>query len=574
MNHDPPAAEAEPSLQSMVSSPDSASLARRRSTFSTSYASTTSSSSPELTTDTVITPESDDEPPSSSIVPKIEELDESPLDEIEESKTIVNGQITLPTPRKRGRPRKHPLVEQKKSSHARSKTGCGTCRRRKKKCDETKPNCLNCEKNNVVCDGYEPKQPWRSGKQKAVTVRSTVPTDLPMLVDGVDGSVDQLFFQHFTCQVGKVLSLTDHQNPFLEIIVPMAMSHTGLMHSLLYLSGSCLIANEQSPKYEWEQRSEHHSSKAMRLLQQDLADTTKPADGQDAVATVGDPSIAQTLVLCLQTVAAGDLTGSYRFHLNAMKEMLTRQKQALPNEQLRQFILEFLIYHDYSSSITSLSNPLDQRSADLMAGFKLPGFIIQPQAGTLLGVLDGLFGFISRIRRLRDSIRERRDRGAGHWWDDTIMHEAFEIDNALRQWSCVHPPDSPRYAASLLYRQCTWIYLHRTIQLSKPSPTFKQAVDEGLTYLRMLPWDTDDGSAQAILLMPLFLLGCAAFEPGQRPEISRAFERLQTWSNLGNIRYAREIVEEVWQMMDQGREDETWDWETIIANRGWDFLVT
>lgn len=352
------------------------------------------------------------------------------------------------------------------------------------------------------------------------------------------------------------------------------MSHTGLMHSLLYLSGSCLIASEELQRYEWEQRSEHHSSKAMRLLQQDLADTTTPAAGEDsAIAAVGDPSIAQTLVLCLQTVASGDLTGSYRFHLNAMKEMLTRQRQALPNEQLRQFILEFLIYHDYSSSITSLTNPLDQRSADLMADFKLPGFI-QPQAGTLLGVLDGLFGFISRIRRLRDKIRERRDLGPGHWWDDTIMHEAFQIDNSLRQWTCIHSPDSPRYAASLLYRQCTWIYLHRTIQLSKSSPTFKQAVDEGLGYLRMLPWDTDDGSTQAILLMPLFLLGCAAFEPDQRPEISQAFERLQSWSNLGNIRHAREIVEQVWQMMDQGREDETWDWETIIANRGWDFLVT
>jgi hypothetical protein len=257
-----------------------------------------------------------------------------------------------------------------------------------------------------------------------------------------------------------------------------------------------------------------------------------------------------------------------------MKEMLTRHKQALPNEQLRQFILEFLIYHDYSSSITSLANPLDQRSLDLMDDFKLPEFMIQPQAGTLLGVLDGLFGFISRIRHLRDQIRQRRANGQGHWWDQPIINEAFAIDNALREWKCVHSPDSPRYAASLLYRQCTWIYLHRTIQLSHPSPTFKQAVDEGLDYLRMLPWDTDDGSTQSILLMPLFLLGCAAFEAEQRPEISLAFHRLQEWSSLGNIKYARMIVEQVWQMMDEGREEETWDWESIIAKRGWDFLVT
>jgi hypothetical protein len=394
-------------------------------------------------------------------------------------------------------------------------------------------------------------------------------------VEGVDGAVDQMFFQHFTCQVGRVLSLTDHQNPFLEIIVPMAMAHTGLMHSLLYLSGSCLIANEDLRKFEWEQRSEHHSSQAIGLLKEDLAgNASNSPDPTSAIIPIGDPSIAQTLILCLQTVASGDLTGSYRFHLNAMKEMLTRQKQSIPNEQLRQFILEFLIYHDYSSSITSLINPLDQRSIELMDDFKLPMFMIQPQVGVLLGVLDGLFGFISRIRQLRDQIRQRRSSGSGHWWDEPIINEAFAIDNALRQWQCVHPPDSPRYAASLLYRQCTWIYLHRTIQLSRPSPTFKQAVDEGLTYLRMLPWESrDEVSAGSILLMPLFLLGCAAFEEEQRPEISRAFQRLQEWSNLGNIKYARMIVEQIWEMMDQGREEETWDWETIIAKRGWDFLV-
>lgn len=556
---------------------DAQALTRRRSTISSSqYSSTNSSSSPEFMNDSAITPDSEEDAP---VAPKIEQLDEQSISKLEDAKPPLKREDALvpAPPRKRGRPRKHPVVEQKKTSHARSKTGCGTCRRRKKKCDEGKPSCMNCEKNNVFCDGYEAKQPWRSGKQRALTIRtnsSNIPPELPQLVDGVDGSIDQMFFQHFTCQVSRVLSLNDHHNPFLDIIVPMAMSHAGLMHSLLYLSGSCLIAKESIPNWEWVQRQEIHSSKALRLLHQDIASTslTSPAE-ENVVATMSDPSIAQTLILCLQTVCAGDTSGSYRYHLNAMKEMLTTNKRTFPNEQLRQFILEFLLYHDYSSSITSLYNHLDQRSIALMEDFKLPEFMIQPQAGTLLGVLDGLFGFISRIRHLRDQIRQCRGQGMGHWWDLPIVNDAFAIDNALRNWKCVHPPESPRYPASLLYRQCTWIYLHRTIQPSRASDSFRQAVGEGLQYLRMLP-ETDDGSTQSILLMPLFMLGCAAFEPEQRPEIQRAFERLQEWSNLGNIKYARQIVEQLWEMMDQGCEEETWDWETIIAKRGWDFLVT
>jgi Fungal Zn(2)-Cys(6) binuclear cluster domain len=51
---------------------------------------------------------------------------------------------TIASRRPRGRPRKHPKPEQTslaKKPMGRSKTGCITCRRRKKKCDERKPTC-------------------------------------------------------------------------------------------------------------------------------------------------------------------------------------------------------------------------------------------------------------------------------------------------------------------------------------------------------------------------------------------------------------------------------------------------
>lgn len=551
---------------------------------SSQYSSARSSSSPE-NEDDVITPESDDNS-DITIGPKIEELDDDEfgsLNLVEEAKLLSTNDSGQPAARKRGRPRKHPVAETRKTAHTRSKTGCATCRRRKKRCDERKPSCLACEKNNVECEGYEPKRQWRGGKEReravAVAVRANnIPPSLPLMINGVDGKVDELFFQHFQSNVIRVLSVNDNdeKNPFIKHIMPMAMSHVGLMHSLLSLSGSCLVAKTPTGNWEWEERQAHHGGKAMGLLSQDLRDINDKKDDQNAV--VSDPSIAQTLILCLETVCSGDRTGLYRFHLNALKTMLTQSQRKFPNDQLRQFILEFLLYHDYSASITAANYPIDQRSLDLMADFQLPEYMMNAQTpeaatGTLLGVLDGLFGFISRIRALRDQIRARRAVGLANWWDDPIMNDAFKIDSALRAWTCAHPPDSPRYAASLLYRQCAWIYLNRTIQLSRPSAAFKQAVDEGLGYLRMLP-DTQDGSTQSILLMPLFLLGCAAFEPEQRPEISAAFKRLQEWSGLGNISYAREIVEQIWGMMDEGREEETWDWEGIIAGRGWDFLIT
>ena len=42
--------------------------------------------------------------------------------------------------KKRGRPKKHP-IQAPKCKIERTSTGCMTCRRRKKKCDEKKPEC-------------------------------------------------------------------------------------------------------------------------------------------------------------------------------------------------------------------------------------------------------------------------------------------------------------------------------------------------------------------------------------------------------------------------------------------------
>ncbi|KAH8660648.1 fungal-specific transcription factor domain-containing protein, partial [Tricladium varicosporioides] len=49
-------------------------------------------------------------------------------------------------------------------SGSRTKTGCYTCRLRKKKCDEQKPFCLNCRSREILCYGYGTKPEWMNGK--------------------------------------------------------------------------------------------------------------------------------------------------------------------------------------------------------------------------------------------------------------------------------------------------------------------------------------------------------------------------------------------------------------------------
>ena len=90
------------------------------------------------------------------VEPKVELADEDVLmDGLQEAdaesiNAADEGKLVVRQKRPRGRPRKHPLqtLEVTKVQKGRSKTGCITCRRRKKKCDETKPTCeLRCSPN-------------------------------------------------------------------------------------------------------------------------------------------------------------------------------------------------------------------------------------------------------------------------------------------------------------------------------------------------------------------------------------------------------------------------------------------
>lgn len=55
----------------------------------------------------------------------------------------------------------------KRKFHKKSKNGCDHCKRRRVKCDETRPHCLNCKKMSLDCV-YTPVQP-RSRKNSAAT---------------------------------------------------------------------------------------------------------------------------------------------------------------------------------------------------------------------------------------------------------------------------------------------------------------------------------------------------------------------------------------------------------------------
>lgn len=55
-----------------------------------------------------------------------------------------------------------PKVKQRKKNIKRLRTGCWTCRRRGYKCDEGKPECANCTRLKIKCEGYGIRLKWQN----------------------------------------------------------------------------------------------------------------------------------------------------------------------------------------------------------------------------------------------------------------------------------------------------------------------------------------------------------------------------------------------------------------------------
>lgn len=55
-----------------------------------------------------------------------------------------------------------------------SRNGCLTCKLKRRKCDETKPQCLNCCKHNIECGGYATKYKWRLFNEAGSSGETTI----------------------------------------------------------------------------------------------------------------------------------------------------------------------------------------------------------------------------------------------------------------------------------------------------------------------------------------------------------------------------------------------------------------
>ncbi|ETR98331.1 hypothetical protein M419DRAFT_103464 [Trichoderma reesei RUT C-30] len=411
-------------------------------------------------------------------IPKLEPIDDdinledvsaAPLSQTPPNELLGGAPIKQKRPR--GRPRKHPLtpiVNANKVTKGRSKTGCITCRKRKKKCDEAKPRCMNCEKNAVVCEGYHEKQVWKSGRERAeegMSDRKDM-TRLEPIFHGVETAEDKIFWKHYVNHFSNVLTVEgEAKNAFKDIILQLANRHQGLMHSILAASSKhidwdtpygikILQSNPTTSKEALQQRSEYHHDEGMKRMYAEMNQEMDKSNPE--YKTVLAARYGQMMCLLLQTRAEGNPRGDHRVHLQAYKHLV--QHSPPEDSNFLTFITEFFQYHIYADDLFWYP---EKRTERLASEDWEPSAPIHPPR--LLGVADGLFRHLSEITSIRNAIRVNMAGAVDPLVDYTSLYKAAEIDAAIREWTPRWPSGDSRDRVGLLYKQMLWVYLFRTI---------------------------------------------------------------------------------------------------------------
>ena len=151
--------------------------------------------------------------------------------------------------------------------HSRTRSGCLTCRWRKKKCDEEKPRCTGCRRNQLVCEwpgSTSATQGKRNVRKAELVIRSSgsamqcavmqPPDHPPHSISTIRGGSDRpcgltpqsvLLLGHYLEQTVSYFAMRPlNDNPFVTLLLPLGNVDDLLMHGMLAFSGFHLTGKE------------------------------------------------------------------------------------------------------------------------------------------------------------------------------------------------------------------------------------------------------------------------------------------------------------------------------------------
>ncbi|KAL7910544.1 fungal-specific transcription factor domain-containing protein [Trichoderma velutinum] len=483
----------------------------------------------------------------------------------------------------------------------RNRTGCLTCRRRRKRCDGVRDVCGHCIRLNLICHWQGPRDVGegsasssRSLSQRPqVTDHSCVPLTIPIAPapfqflqsdapELARRSLDRKLALRYYVQIFNTMLTTNlENNGFLSVLLPMAIEEKALLDMLIAWSSSHLSLCDDTYRI----KALEHRSTALQSFTASLLKNESP-----------EVSLACCLVFCSMSAVLGD-TAEWRNHLvgaahiirHAWLSSSSSGSPKNPPYEIR-WLLRNFAYHDILMSVTLDREPL------------IPGryWIPQPinELDSYVGLASEPLAMISKISSLNgDAIRQMESSSSCSESDSTssspndtddslfsqtvdLISQAYSIEFELKDWKCPESNSQCLVNLAEAYRSSALIHLYRVMRrrILGTSTELEGKIASQVTsvvfHLEQMPLGC---LPECTSLFPLFMAGGETRSKSTMQFVRERLQHIATYRHFQNAASALSVLEELWLQhtsITGPMTSHLLDWLDIIRRRHWELALS
>ncbi|KAI5271266.1 hypothetical protein E4T47_05444 [Aureobasidium subglaciale] len=509
-------------------------------------------------------------------------------------------------------------------SGTRTRSGCMGCRRRKKRCDETKPICRRCQISGASCvypnasGAFSERYLISSALEHYIlpgvfserhfvnlTTRDiarlclsygsrhhylldedcAAHNEIPRSMHIRDTTVDiseRRLLQYYTEVISASrVYVTGDENPFCSLTMPFACTRRGpLLFTILALSAAEIANSGHSLSNRLMSNAVTYYDSAINALQSSLVNST---DAEENILTC---------VLLSSFEIPNGHRSAWLQHLNGAVAIHNHHASTIGREcalfayqyfSFRWILLETTmppgtypleeVIADTSMTAQLLLNlnSMLQQTIDSVPTIAMQN--IDNKLGCSLEYLQ-LINRISTLSALKYHCQA--DETVAEETSDLYSTTTLAFDDALKEMIFVAKvDDSYLQHSSQCFKLAARVYLRLIcLDASLTHLALVQMQDDLLQALRLVI--NENQPRRAFPMWPLFIAGCASSEDEHRKIVLDMFRTLDRKWPISNISYVRNVTTQIWQSRELNGLDNSrkHDWQTLITTFGWKLALS